>query len=113
MPTNAFVSGEYIKKVPHWHTDDSVWKANCVRQVLQRNHLSPRLVGEVGCGTGEVLRQLQLGMDPQGLFMGDDIASEAIELSRTRQNERLQCRLGGNRKETGGHLDLLLILDVL
>ena len=113
MPTSAFVTGEYIKKVPHWHTDDSVWKANRVRQVLQRNHLSPRLIGEVGCGTGEVLRQLQLGMDPQCLFMGYDIAPEAIELSRNRQNERLQCRLADIRKEPGAHFDLLLILDVL
>ena len=113
MPTNAFVTGEYIKKVPHWHTDDSVWKANCVRQVLQRNRLSPRLIGEVGCGTGEVLRQLQLGMDPQCLFVGYDIAPQAIELSRARQNERLQCRVADIRKERDAHFDLLLILDVL
>jgi len=113
MPTNAFVTGEYIKKVPHWHTDDSLWKANRVRQVLQRNHLSPRLIGEIGCGTGEVLRQLQLRMDPQCLFVGYDIAPQAIELSRARQNERLQCRLADIRKEPGAHFDLLLILDVL
>lgn len=113
MPTNAFLTGEYITKVPHWHTDDSAWKANCVRQVLQRNRLSPRLIGEVGCGTGEVLRQLQLGMDPQCLFVGYDIAPEAIELSRERQNERLRCRLGDIRKEPDAGFDLLLILDVL
>jgi len=113
MPTNSFVSGEYVKKVPHWHTDDSVWKANSVREVLQRNHLSPRLIGEVGCGTGEVLRQLQFSMDPQCHFVGYDIAPEAIELSRSRQNERLQCRLADILRDPGAHFDVLLILDVL
>ena len=113
MPTNTFLTGHYLEKVPNWHTDDSVWKANCVRQLLQRNHLSPRIIGEVGCGTGEVLRQLQLGMDPQCLFVGYDIAPQAIELSRARQNERLECRLGDIRKEPDTYFDLLLILDVL
>lgn len=113
MPINGFITGEYVKKVPHWHTDDSVWKANCVRQVLRRNHLSPRLIADVGCGTGEVLRQLQLAMDPQCLFVGYDIAPQAIELSRARQNERLQCHLADVRKEPGSSFDLLLILDVL
>jgi 2-polyprenyl-3-methyl-5-hydroxy-6-metoxy-1,4-benzoquinol methylase len=113
MPTNSFVTGEYVKKVPHWHTDDSVWKARSVRQVLRRNHLSPRLIGEVGCGTGEVLRQLQFSMDPQCHFLGYDIAPEAIELSRSRQNERLQCRLGEILRDPGAHFDVLLILDVL
>jgi ubiquinone/menaquinone biosynthesis C-methylase UbiE len=113
MPKNSFITGEYVKKVPHWHTDDSVWKASSVRQVLQRNHLSPGLIGEVGCGTGEVLRQLQLGMDPQCHFVGYDIAPEAIELSRSRQNERLQCRLADILKQPDAHFDVLLILDVL
>lgn len=113
MPTNSFLTGDYLEKVPHWHTDDSVWKANCVRQMVERHRLRPRIIGEVGCGTGEVLRQLQLTMDPECLFMGWDIASQAIELSRARQNERLQCRLGDIRKESDAYFDLLLILDVL
>ena len=113
MPTNTFLTGHYLEKVPNWHTDDSVWKANCVRQLLRRNHLSPGIIGEVGCGTGEVLRQLQLSMDPQCLFVGYDIAPQAIELSRARQNERLECRLGDIRQEPDTYFDLLLILDVL
>ena len=113
MPTNTFLTGEYLDKAPHWHTDDSMWKANCVRQMLQRNCVVPRIIGEVGCGTGEVLRQLQLNMDPQCRFFGYDIAPQAIELSRPRQNERLECRLADLRKQPDAHFDLLLVLDVL
>ena len=113
MPKNIFVTGEYLEKIPHWHTDDSMWKANYVRRMLQRNRLCPRVIGEVGCGTGDVLRQLQLHMDPQCRFIGYDIAPQAIELSRTRQNDRLECRLADIRQDANAHFDLLLILDVL
>jgi len=113
VPKNIFLSGEYLEKVPQWHTDDSTWKANYIRQLLERNQLSPRTVGEVGCGTGEVLRLLQLQMDPLCSFYGFDIAAQAIELSRSRQNDRLHCKLGDLRKEQGAHFDVLLVLDVL
>jgi len=113
MPQSAFVTGEYLEKVPHWHTDDSMWKAKHVREMLQRNSLLPRIIGEIGCGTGEVLRQLQLHMDPQCSFVGYDIAPQAIELSRKRQNERLNCRLADIREDANARFDLLLILDVL
>ena len=113
MPTNAFLTGEYIEKIPQWHTEDSCWKANCVLQMLQRNRLSPHLVGEVGCGAGEVLRQLQLQMDPECLFFGYDIAPQAIELSRSRENERLRFSLGDVTREPHAYFDVLLALDVL
>ena len=113
MPQNGFLTGEYLEKVPHWHTDDSAWKAKYVRQMLQRNCLRPYVIGEVGCGTGEVLRQLQAKMDRQCHFVGYDIAPQAIELSRTRQNDRLECRLADIRNDPNAHFDLLLILDVL
>ena len=113
MPTNSFLSGQYIDKVPGWHTEDSLWKTNFVLQLLERNSLLPHVVGEIGCGTGEVLRQLQLKMDPRSRFIGYDIAPQAIELSRSRQNDRLECRLANICDDPNAHFDLLLILDVL
>ena len=113
MPRNAFVGGEYLQKIPQWHTDDSVWKAKGVLQMLARNHLSPKTIAEVGCGAGEVLRQLQSHMAPDCLLMGYDISPQAIELSRSRENDRLHFRLGDIAKEPDAHFDLLLVLDVL
>jgi 2-polyprenyl-3-methyl-5-hydroxy-6-metoxy-1,4-benzoquinol methylase len=110
---NVFLNGEYLRRVPQWHADDSAWKASDILRMLERNDLSPRSIGEVGCGTGEVLRQLQLKMAPGCVFRGYDIAPQAIELSRTRENDRLQCRLGDIRKDPDARFDLLLVLDVL
>src|SRR5437870_4693187 len=93
MPTNVFVSGEYIQKIPQWHTEDSSWKAKCVLQMIEDNRLSPHTIGEVGCGAGEVLRQLQLQMSPQCLFSGYDIAPAAIELCRSEERRvGKECR---------------------
>ena len=110
---NVFLNGEYLRRVPQWHADDSAWKASDILRMLELNDLSPRSIGEVGCGTGEVLRQLQLKMAPGCVFRGYDIAPQAIELSRTRENDRLHCRLGDIRQDPDGRFDLLLVLDVL
>src|SRR5438270_5872201 len=113
MTTNSFVTGEYLQKVPLWHTEDSPWKARGILRALRKNRLDPRIIGEIGCGTGEVLRQLQLQMDPECCFFGYDIAPHAIELSRIRQNERLHCEIADLRAEKSARFDLLLVLDVL
>lgn len=113
MPRNVFVNGQYLQKIPQWHTEDSAWKAQGVLQVMKRNRLDPRSIGEVGCGAGEVLRQLQLKMDPDCCFSGYDIAPAAIELARTRQNARLHFQLGDIVTGTDAYFDVLLILDVL
>jgi SAM-dependent methyltransferase len=113
VPDNIFVNGGYLQKVPEWHADDSPWKSDGVRRMLARHGISPRVVGEIGCGTGEVLHQLQRHMDAECVFVGYDIAPDAIELSRTRQNARLHCRLGNVLDESDAHFDVLLVLDVL
>ena len=113
MPTNVFVSGEYLQKIPQWHTEDSPWKAKGVLQMFERNKLTPRKICEIGCGAGEVLRQLQLSMDPKCSFWGYDIAPAAIELCCDRENERLHFRLGDVTKARDADFDVLLLLDLL
>ena len=112
-PSNVFLTGEYLARVPHWHADDSIWKAKEVFRMLQLTQLAPRHIGEVGCGTGEVLRQLQLLMDSGCNFWGYDIAPDAIKLSRSRQNDRLHCKVADSTRDFRSDLDVLLILDVL
>jgi hypothetical protein len=113
MPTNVFESGAYLQKIPQWHTEDSAWKAKGVLQTIERSRLSPRRICEIGCGAGEVLRQLQLQMDPQCSFWGYDIAPAAIDLCRERENDQLHFRLGDVTRERHANFDLLLVLDVL
>src|SRR4051794_22316947 len=84
------LTGEYLKNHPTWHVEYSPWKAANVFSLIQTRKLDPRTICEVGCGAGEVLRQLQLKMSDRCRFWGYDVAPHAIELARERQNERLQ-----------------------
>ena len=108
-----YTSDEYIKNNPDWHVDAAPWKANSVLEMMQRNHLAPTTVGEVGCGAGEILKILQQHLSDECGFFGYDIAPQAIELAKTRENEKLHFKLADFEQERNASFDLLLIIDVL
>src|SRR5579859_136907 len=91
--SDPHVNGEYLRKNPTWHAEYSPPKAETIMRLLARNHVEPRLVCEVGCGAGEVLRQLQLKMPADRRFWGYDIAPDAIRLAWTRENDALRFML--------------------
>ena len=110
---DIYKDGEYLKKNPTWHVEESPFKAKYILQMLKRNNLAPKTICEAGCGAGEVLRQLQLQMDADQEFWGYDISPQAIEFSKPRENDHLHFKLADLGKEQGVNLDLLLVLDVV
>jgi len=110
---NPHVNGEYLRRHPDWHLHASEWKAEEVLRMLGRHHLAPATIGEVGCGAGEVLRQMQIRMDPDCQFFGWDIAPHAIELCKAKENDRLRFELADVSTIETPPLDLLLILEVV
>lgn len=109
--TEIYKGTEYLAKNPSWHVEESPFKAKYILQILERHKLSPATICEVGCGAGEVLRQLQGRMDSQHEFWGYDISPVAHQLSESRANEKLHFILAEFPK--GGRYDLLLALDVV
>jgi hypothetical protein len=107
------INGEYFKKNPTWHVEYSPWKAANIYEFIERRGLHPRTICEVGCGAGEVLRQLQLKMDADCSFSGYDIAPPAIEMAKARENERLQFHLADFGAVDTPAVDLLLVLEVV
>ena len=113
MWRERYTSGEYLRQNPSLHVEESEWKAKHIYRSMLRNGVAPHTVGEVGCGAGEVLRQLQMRMDEACLFWGYDISPQAIELARSRENEKLHFELADIREEDTPFFDLLLVLDVI
>jgi Methyltransferase domain len=107
------INGEYFKKNPTWHVEYSPWKAQNIHSLLNRRQLHPQTICEVGCGAGEVLRQLQLKMNPRCTFSGYDVAPPAIEMAKTRENDRLQFALVDFGNVDTPKFDLMLALEVV
>ena len=108
-----YTSGVYLKKHPHWHVEESPWKAQQIMRMLMQHHITPSTVCEIGCGAGEILRQLQDKLDEKCMFWGYDISPQAIDMAQGRANELLQFKLADIQQEQGKHFDLILVMDVL
>ena len=104
-------NGEYLKNNPTWHIKDSPWKAKQIIKMLKRNPILPKSIAEVGCGTGEVLNQLYLSMPNNVRFTGYDISSDALNLAKHKEKERLEFK-HEDFLETNARFDLLLMIDV-
>ena len=110
---DIYRTGAYSHLAPDWHTDESAAKAREILRLLQSHRLTPRTICEVGCGAGEVLRQLQMALPADAELTGYDISPQAIELAQPRANEHLHFHLGDFTQDDSGSYDMLLVLDVL
>lgn len=112
MNESIYADGTYLQQNPTWHVEDSAWKATQILRALKQNKIEPQTVGEVGCGAGEILRQLQQHMAPSCEFHGYEISPQAYRLCTQRANEKLHFRLTDFLQEDT-RFDLLLLIDVI
>jgi cyclopropane fatty-acyl-phospholipid synthase-like methyltransferase len=110
---SLYLDGEYLARNPAWHLEESPWKATQILHMLRRNHLAPKTICDVGCGAGEVLKQLQQNLGSECAFWGYDISPQAYELAKSRANQKLEFRLADFLEETDTCFDLILALDVI
>ena len=110
---DIYTSGEYLKKNPTWHAEKSPWKAKQIMRMVTRSGIAPKTICEVGCGAGEILKQLQGEMDSACSFWGYEISPQAFELAKSRENERLHFKLADITQEEDDFFDLILLMDVI
>ncbi len=113
MLERIYISGDYLERNPTWHIEESPWKARQVIRMILKDHIDPKTICEVGCGAGEVLKQLQKYMSDDCLLWGYDISPQAFELSKGKANAGLKFQLGDIRKEKDIFFDVILIMDVI
>jgi hypothetical protein len=113
VPSDPHLNGTYFQNNPNWHVEYSPWKANNLYGFFKKHALDPKVIHEVGCGAGEVLRQLQRKMDTHCSFWGYDVAPPAIEMAKKRENDRLHFELADFPAIETPKADLLLVLEVL
>jgi len=116
MPTDPlsdrYLNGRYLDANPEWHVPDAAWKALKIAKMIEKFDLAPATVCEVGCGAGEILRQLWLTRRNQARFVGYEISRDAHRLASTRSAPGLEFRLQDAASDTD-YYDLMLLMDVI
>jgi hypothetical protein len=107
---SIYSDGTYLSAHSTWHVEDSPWKAKQIHTILSRNGIAPNTICEVGCGAGEILKQLSLKM-PDARYFGYEMSRQAFSLCQTRASEKLQYFLK-NVLDEEVHFDVLLCIDV-
>jgi SAM-dependent methyltransferase len=103
--------GTYARDNPGWHAEDALPKARAVLAAVEALDWRPRTVLDVGCGTGDVLRQLKRLLDDRG---DRDVRFEGWDTSAPLGPDEPRLSLhAGNPLLTLPRADLVLCLDVL
>jgi 2-polyprenyl-3-methyl-5-hydroxy-6-metoxy-1,4-benzoquinol methylase len=108
-----YTSGKYIDNNPTWHAEDSPWKAKHILKIIEKNGLRPKSIGEVGCGAGEILRELLLRMDGNVSFVGYELSPQAFELCKQRETDRLEYKLKNAFDDDDAFYDVVMAIDVV
>ncbi len=107
-----YLGADYLRQNPSWDSEDSPWKAEKVRQLLQDHGLRPRSIVDVGCGAGIVLTELQRS-HPAARICGYDIAPDAERFWESARARGIELVVGDFTTTATPTFDLLLALDVL
>jgi len=110
---SIYYDGTYLTENPDWDRKDAPWKAVQVASILSDNKIEPYTVCEVGCGSGDVLVQLQRAM-PSVKLTGYDISPQAAQFWE-QHNEAgggVEFQLGNFHEINRIRFDVLLMLDV-
>lgn len=105
----------YLKHNPTWGEEDAPMKADAIARLLSKNIISFKTIAEAGCGSGEILVQLEKKFPNTEKFYGFDISKDALQISKKKETDRIHFELldlAGN-KHAELRFDVLLVIDVL
>jgi SAM-dependent methyltransferase len=110
---SIYYDGTYLIENPDWDRKDAFWKAVQVASVLSDNKIEPYTLCEVGCGSGDVLVELQKAL-PSAKMTGYDISPQAAQFwaQHTKVGGGVDFQLGNFHEIDRIKYDVLLMLDV-
>ena len=108
---SIYTDGSYLQNNPHWHAEDSAWKAEHIARILERNGVEPATVCEIGCGAGDILAQLSRRLSPGTRLVGYEISPDAYAICSPKAQGNLQYRLGDALADAE-RFDLVMAIDV-
>lgn len=110
---SMYEDGTYLSNNPTWHQEDSAWKAAQVTKIIRKNGLTLGSIGEIGCGAGEVLCELDNNLSNQGIqYLGYEISPQAHAICITKSRENLKFQCEDLLTLDTPRMDLVMALDV-
>ncbi len=107
-----YESDVYAEKNPTWHEEDSPWKAAHIERMIKKNRIPSSRICEIGCGTGEILLNLEK-VFPSAMLSGFEISPQAFKRAEAKETARTHFYLKDLLAETGLQFDVLLVIDVI
>lgn len=112
MP-DIYNDATYLANNPTWHEEDAPFKTERILTLIHRNALALNTVCEVGCGSGEILVQLEKKLPTTTRFTGFDISQDAIAIAKPKETDRIRFELEDITHQATESYDLLLVIDVI
>jgi ubiquinone/menaquinone biosynthesis C-methylase UbiE len=109
--SDKYTGNDYLVENPDWHEDDAPWKAAHITRILGNNHLEPKSICDVGCGTGAII-EIMSKRYPQAKAEGFEISPHAHAMSAKRQSTNLSFTMA-DAFESGRRFDLCMAIDVI
>lgn len=107
-----YYDGTYLQANPDWGSDESLWKAGLVRDILARQNIQPASICDVGCGAGVVLRELQRTF-PDAELTGYDIAPALVDFWSKHEDTKISFHAEDFLAHDGRTYDVILMMDVV
>jgi hypothetical protein len=105
----------YLRRNPSWGKEDAPMKVKAIAKLLEKHNIPFRTVAEAGCGSGEILVQLEKQFPSTERFSGFDISADALAIAKTRQSGKIHFELldFAESNRTDLYFDLTLVIDVM
>jgi SAM-dependent methyltransferase len=111
--TDIYKDGSYAKGSPSWHVEDSPWKSQQIKKIMEKNEINAKTICEVGCGAGEILNQLYQTYSSKINYYGFEISPQAYELCKKKENDKIHYYLNDLCKVEMPRFDVILLIDVI
>jgi SAM-dependent methyltransferase len=110
---DRYTGDAYLKANPDWNLQDAPWKASIISEIMQKNHLLPASVTDVGCGAGGILKELRKSTENNVRLVGYDISPAAIALAKSSDSDAIEFLCGDYLETDQSPAELILLMDVL
>lgn len=111
---DIYNNNTYLNNNPTWHEEDACFKATKIMELLKRNSITFDTVCEAGCGSGEILVQLEKNLPGVKKFFGYDISNPAINIAKKKETAKIRFDVKNlANKNENSFFDLLLVIDVI